>query len=97
MLQKLVKQRKDAATIFTEQGRTDLAEPELEQVAVIEKYLPAQMSEEAIKAEVEAIIASTGASSMADMGKVMGMANQKMAGKADGKLIAQYVKSTLST
>lgn len=96
MLQKLVKQRKDAADIFKEQGREDLAAPELEQVAIIEAYLPAQLSEVEIKAEVESIIAETGASSMADMGKVMGMANQRMAGKADGKLIAQFVKSTLS-
>lgn len=95
MLQKLVKQRKDAAAIFTEQGREDLAAPELDQVAIIEAYLPEQMSEEEVKSIVEAIVSDTGASSMADMGKVMGIANQKLAGKADGKLIAGFVKSAL--
>lgn len=95
MLQKLVKQRKDAAAIFTEQGRDDLAQPELDQVAIIETYLPEQMSEAEVKAIVDAIVAETGASSMADMGKVMGMANGKLAGKADGKLIAGLVKSAL--
>ena len=97
MLQKLVKQRKDAATIFTEQGRSDLAEPELDQVAIIEAYLPEQMSEDEVKSIVESIVADTGASSMADMGKVMGMANQKLAGKADGKLIAGFVKGALTS
>lgn len=95
MLQKLVKQRKDAAAIFIEQNRQDLAEPELAQVAIIENYLPTQMSEEEVKSIVDAIVAETGASSMTDMGKVMGIANQKMAGKADGKLIADFVKSAL--
>ncbi len=95
LLQKLVKQRKDAASIFKEQGREDLAKPELDQVEIIEKYLPAQMSEEEIKAVVENVIAQTCASSMADMGKVMGMANKELAGKADGKLIADLVKSSL--
>mgnify|MGYP001045010953 CR=1 FL=1 len=97
MLQKLVKQRKDAAAIFTEQGRDDLAQPELDQVAIIEAYLPEQMSEAEVKAIVDAIVAETGASSMADMGKVMGMANGKLAGKADGKLIAGLVKSALAS
>ena len=96
MLQKLVKQRKDAAAIFTQEGREELASAEMEQVAIIEAYLPEQMSEEEIQAEVNAIIAATGASSMKDMGKVMGQANQKMAGKADGKMIAQMVKTALS-
>ena len=95
LLQRLVKQRKEAADIFNKEGRVELAEAELSQVAIIETYLPEQLSEEEIKSEVEAIIASTGASTMADMGKVMGMANQKMAGKADGKTIAQLVKSAL--
>lgn len=95
MLQKLVKQRKDAATIFAEQGREDLAQPELDQVAIIEAYLPEQMGEDEVKAIVDAIVAETGASSMADMGKVMGMANGKLAGKADGKLIAGFVKAAL--
>ena len=97
MLQKLVKQRKDAAAVFTEQGRDDLAQPELDQVAIIEAYLPEQMSEAEVKAIVDAIVAETGASSMADMGKVMGMANGKLAGKADGKLIAGLVKSALAS
>ncbi len=97
MLQKLVKQRKDAAAIFTEQGRDDLAQPELDQVAIIEAYLPEQMSEAEVKAIVDAIVAETGASSMVDMGKVMGMANGKLAGKADGKLIAGLVKSALAS
>lgn len=96
MLQKLVKQRKDAAAIFTEQGRADLAAPELDQVAIIEAYLPEQMSESEVKAIVEEIVSATGANSMADMGKVMGMANQKLAGKADGKLIAGFVKAALT-
>jgi hypothetical protein len=95
MLQKLVKQRKDAATIFAEQGREDLAQPELDQVAIIEAYLPEQMSEDEVKAIVEAVVSQVGASSMADMGKVMGMVNQKLAGKADGKLIAGFVKGAL--
>ena len=95
MLQKLVKQRKDAATIFTEQGREDLAQPELDQVAIIEAYLPEQMSEDEVKAIVETVIEQSGASTMADMGKVMGMVNQKLAGKADGKLIATLVKAAL--
>tara|TARA_B110000046_G_scaffold161074_2_gene174571 strand:+ start:16656 stop:17105 length:450 start_codon:yes stop_codon:yes gene_type:complete len=96
MLQKLVKQRKDAATIFTEQERDDLAQPELDQVAIIEAYLPEQMSEDEVKAIVDAVVAQSGATSMADMGKVMGMANQKLAGKADGKVIAGFVKAALA-
>jgi len=96
MLQKLVKQRKDAADIYKQEGRDDLAQPELDQVAIIEAYLPEQMSEEEVKAEVEKAIAIAGATSMADMGKVMGMVNKKLAGKADGKMIAQHVKSALS-
>ena len=97
MLQKLVKQRKDAAEIYIKEGRQELADAELDQVAIIEVYLPEKMSEEEIKAEVNAIIEAVGASSMADMGKVMGQANQKLAGKADGKLIAQFVKSALNS
>lgn len=95
LLQKLVKQRNDAATIFNEQGRTDLAEPELAQIAIIEKYLPAQLSEAEIAAIVNEVVASTGAKSMADMGKVMGMVNQKTAGQADGKTVADLVKKAL--
>ncbi|QNJ96928.1 GatB/YqeY domain-containing protein [Constantimarinum furrinae] len=96
MLQKLVKQRKDSATIFTQQGREDLAQPELEQAAVIEQFLPAQMSEEEVAKVVDEIINETGASSMKDMGKVMGLANTKLAGKADGKTISMLVKQRLS-
>jgi len=95
MLQKLVKQRRDAADIYTKEQRNDLAAEELEQVTIIEEYLPEQMTEQQIRSEVDAIVKATGASSMQDMGKVMGQANSKMAGKADGKIIAQLVKRAL--
>ena len=97
ILQKLVKQRKDSAAIFTEQGRDDLAQPELAQAAVIEQFLPEQLGEEEIAAVVDEIIAQTGASSMKDMGKVMGMASGKLAGQADGKTISNIVKQRLSS
>ena len=87
LLQKLVKQRKDSATIYTEQNREDLAKPELEQAAVIEQFLPAQLSEAEVEAVVKSIIAKSGAEGMKDMGKVMGMASGELAGKADGKTI----------
>ena len=96
MLQKLVKQRKDSAAIYLEQGREDLAAPELEQAKVIESFLPEQMSEEEVAKVVEDIIPKTGASSMADMGKVMGMASGQLSGKADGKTISTIVKSKLA-
>lgn len=96
ILQKQVKQRKDSASIYIEQGRKDLADPELAQAAVIERFLPAQMGEDQIAKIVDEIIAETGASSMKDMGRVMGMANTKLAGKADGKTISTVVKSRLS-
>lgn len=96
VLTKLHKQRKESAALYTEQGREDLAEVECTQAADIEVYLPAQMSEADIRKEVESVIATTGASGMGDMGKVIGMANQKMAGKADGKTIANIVKELLS-
>ena len=96
LLQRLVKQRKDSANIFTEQGRAELAEPELLQAAVIEKFLPAQLSEEEVEAVVAKIIAETGASGMASMGKVMGQASAELAGKADGKTISTIVKKLLS-
>jgi hypothetical protein len=96
ILQKLVKQRKDSITIFEQQNRTDLADKEKEEVAVIEKYLPAQMSEDEIEAMVREIITSTGAAGMKDMGKVMGAASKSMAGKADGTLISQVVKKLLA-
>lgn len=96
ILQKLVKQRKESASIFAEQNREDLAQPELEQAAVIEKFLPEQLSEEEVTAIIEAIITETGANSMKDMGKVMGLTNAKVAGKADGKTISSIVKAKLS-
>ena len=96
IVQKLVKQRKDSAAIFQEQGREDLAEPEIAQAKILEEFLPAQMGEAELKAAVEAIIAQTGASSMKDMGKVMGMASKQLAGKADGKAISMVVKELLS-
>lgn len=96
ILSKLVKQRKDSATIFTEQNRLDLAEPELAQADIISQFLPEQLSEEAIAKEVDAIIANTGASGMKDMGKVMGLASSALAGKADGKTISMIVKAKLS-
>jgi len=95
-LQKMVKQRKETADVYNGQGRADLAEVELAQAAVIEVYLPKQMTEAEIKTEVEKIIASVGASSAADMGKVMGAASKALAGKADGKLISTIVKELLS-
>lgn len=97
LLQKLVKQRKDSAAIYTEQGRTDLAEPELAQAKVIEQFLPAQLSTAEIEEMVAQIIKETGASSMADMGKIMGLANAKIAGRADGKSVADAVKKRLSS
>lgn len=96
LLQKLVKQRKDSLEIFTQQNREDLAKKEQEEIAVIEKFLPAQMSADELKAEIEKIIASVGASSPADMGKVMGVASKQFAGKADGKTISAMVKELLS-
>ncbi|SDE88920.1 hypothetical protein SAMN05421636_108195 [Pricia antarctica] len=96
LVQKLVKQRKDSAAIFKEQGRDDLAEPELAQVAVIEQFLPAQLSKEDIEKVVVQTIESTGASGMQDMGKVMGMVSKKLAGQADGKTISTIVKKKLS-
>ena len=96
LLQKLVKQRKDSAAIFTEQGRSDLADPELEQAAVIAQFLPEQLGEEEIAEVVDEVIAATGASGMKDMGKVMGQVSAKLAGKADGKTISTIVKAKLS-
>jgi|SRR5690554_1111051 len=96
MLQKLVKQRRDAADIYIKEGREDLATEELGQIKIIENYLPEQMTEEQIEAEVNAIVKATGATSMKDMGKVMGEANKKMAGRADGNVIAKLVKDVLA-
>lgn len=96
LVQKLVKQRKDSAAIFTEQGRDDLAGPELAQVAVIEKFLPAQLSEEEIEKVVVTTITATGATGMQDMGRVMGIVSKELAGQADGKTISGIVRSKLS-
>ena len=96
LLQKLVKQRKDSASLFIEQGREDLATPELAQAEVISQFLPEQMDEEAVKKIITDIVAQVGASSMKDMGKVMGMANKTLAGKADGKTVATIVKALLT-
>jgi len=90
LLQKLVKQRKDSAAIFTEQGRADLAASEIAQVAVIEQFLPAQLSEDKVAAVITDIIVKTGAQGMKDMGKVMGMASAALVGKADGKTISRF-------
>ncbi len=96
LVQKLVKQRKDSATIFNEQGRNDLAEPELAQVAVIEKFLPEQLTEEEIEKVVVQTIDAVGAAGMKDMGKVMGIVSKELAGQADGKTISTIVKAKLS-
>jgi len=96
ILQKLVKSRKDSLEIFQQQNRQDLAKKEEEEIAIIEKFLPKQMSPDEVKAELSSIIASVGASSPADMGKVMGVATKQLAGKADGKTISMMVKELLS-
>jgi uncharacterized protein YqeY len=96
LLQKLVKQRKDSLEIFQQQNRTDLAQKEKEEIDVIEKFLPQQLSADDLKKELQAIIAETGASSPADMGKVMGVATKKLAGKTDGKAISAAVKELLA-
>jgi hypothetical protein len=96
ILSKLVKQRKDSATIYTEQNRNDLAGPELAQAEVIAQFLPAQLSEEDIEKVVVNTIQKVGAEGMKDMGKVMGIVNQQLAGQADGKTISTIVKKKLS-
>jgi len=96
ILQKLIKQRNDSLEIYEKQGREDLAAVEREEIAVIKKYLPEQLEGEALEAELKAIIAETGATSAKDMGKVMGAANKRLAGKADGKSISEAVKKLLS-
>lgn len=96
LLQKLVKQRKDSLEIFTQQNRTDLAQKEQEEIEVIEKFLPKQLGAEELKTIIANIIAETGASSPADMGKVMGVATKQLAGKADGKAISALVKELLA-
>lgn len=96
IVQKLVKQRKEAAAIFIEQGRDDLAKDEIFQDEILSVYLPAQMGEEEVRKEVESVIAQVGASSPADIGKVMGPVMGKLSGKADGKMISSIVKELLS-
>lgn len=96
LLQKLAKQRKDSLEIFRQQNREDLAKKEEEELAVIERYLPKQMEEAEIRAALADIIATTGASTPADMGKVMGVATKQLAGKADGKVISALVKELLT-
>jgi uncharacterized protein YqeY len=96
MLQKMLKQRKDSLEIYRTQKRDDLAKKEEEEIAIIEKFLPAQMSEAELKDELKKIIEQVGASSPADMGKVMGIATKQLAGKADGKAISAAVKEILS-
>jgi len=96
LLQKLVKQRQDSLDIYIKQNREDLAVTEREEIAVIQKYLPAQLSQDELKAALTAIITETGATSGKDMGKVIGLANQRLAGKAEGKVIATMVKELLS-
>ena len=96
LLQKLVKQRKESASIFREQGRDDLAELEEAQIEVISQFLPEQLSASAVEKIFDKVIEKVGATTMKDMGKVMGMANKQLAGQADGKLIAEIVKKRLS-
>lgn len=97
ILQRLVKQRKESASIFRDQGRSDLATPEEAQAEVIASFLPEQLSEEEVAKVVSEIIVKTGAEGMKDMGKVMGMASQELSGKAEGKMIANLVKQQLSS
>ena len=96
LLTKAAKQRKDSAAVFSEQGREDLYEKEMAELKIIQRFLPEQLSEDAITKALQGIIDETGASSMRDMGKVMGLATKKLAGKADGKVISKIVKSLLS-
>ena len=97
LLQKLVKQRKDSLDIYEQQGREDLASKEREEIEVIEAFLPKQLSEDELQPFIKKLIADTGASSMADMGKVMGIANKELAGKADGKTISSVVRQLLAS
>jgi len=96
LLQKLVKQRKESASIYREQGRVDLAELEEAQISIISQFLPEQLSPEEVEKVIDEVIQLVGATTMKDMGKVMGMANKKIAGKADGKIIAEIIKKRLS-
>ncbi len=96
MLQKLVKQRRESLEIYEKQDREDLARLEREEIEIIERYLPEQLSEDQLKAELEKIAQETGADSMKDMGKIMGIATQRLAGRADGKAISRVVRQILS-
>ncbi|MFK7806597.1 MAG: GatB/YqeY domain-containing protein [Saprospiraceae bacterium] len=96
LLQKLAKQRKDSLDIYDKQGREDLAVKEREEIAVLEKYLPAQMDEAELENFLKGLVTQTGASGMGDMGKVMGMASKQLAGKADGKTISGIVRKLLA-
>lgn len=96
ILQKLVKQRKESAEIYLQKDRKEMADQEMKQAEVIQQYLPEQLSEDQIKEKIRQIIDQTGASSMKDMGKVMGMASKQLAGKADNKVISAFVKEILS-
>ena len=96
IIQKLVKQRKESAEIYTQQNRPELAQNELAEVAVMEKYLPRQLSEAEIEEKVKEIMAQVGATSIADMGKVMGVATKALAGQADGKVISALVRKLLA-
>ena len=96
LVQKLVKQRKDSLAIFEEQGRADLAKIEAEEITVLEKYLPQQMGEAELTTFLKGLMEQVGATSMKDMGKVMGMASKQLAGKADGKTISTIIKKLLS-
>ncbi|MCT4699827.1 GatB/YqeY domain-containing protein [Tenacibaculum haliotis] len=96
IIQKQVKQRKDSAVVFSEQGRADLADPELAEAAVLEQFLPEALSEDEIEKVVKETIVKVGAEGMKDMGKVMGMVSKQLAGKADGKTISMIVKKSLA-
>ena len=97
LLQKLVKQRRESAEVFKSQNRPDLAETELFQASIIEKYLPAQMGEDEIRAILSRIVSETGAQSVKDMGKVMGLATKELAGKADNKTVADIIRQLLAS
>jgi len=97
IIQKLVKQRKDTAAVYVQNGRQDLADKELEELSFIEPFLPQQLTAEEIEAAVRAIVAQVGATSVKEMGKVMGAASKELAGKADNKLVADVVKAVLSS
>ena len=96
ILQKLVKQRKDSADIYKDQGRNDLADPEIKEAELIQQFLPKALSQDEVKEVVKSIIDETGAEGMKDMGKVMGMSTNKLMGKADGKMISTIVREFLS-